>query len=84
MLLYFIVIWSILPPNGILCGHLIYFMLIWYIFPQFGMLYQGKSGNPGAGARKAISGHVWTSLWKRGPRGNNPISQTAIFDIKMP
>jgi hypothetical protein len=22
-------------------------MVIWYTFPCFGMLYQGKSGNPG-------------------------------------
>jgi hypothetical protein len=24
-------------------------MVIWYIFPRFGLLYQEKSGNPGAG-----------------------------------
>jgi hypothetical protein len=24
------------------------FVLIWYIFPRFGILYQEKSGNPGA------------------------------------
>jgi hypothetical protein len=29
------------------CGHSVYFMVIWYTFPCFGMLYQGKSGNPG-------------------------------------
>jgi purine-cytosine permease-like protein len=31
----------ILQPLGILC------MVIWYMFSRFGMLYQGKSGNPG-------------------------------------
>jgi hypothetical protein len=40
------VIWSILRPFGIFCGHLVYFIVIWYIFPRFGMLYQEKSGNP--------------------------------------
>jgi hypothetical protein len=49
MLVYFKSIWSIFLPFGIFCGHFVYFMVIWYIFPRFGLLYQEKSGNPGAG-----------------------------------
>jgi hypothetical protein len=48
MLVYFMDVWSILQPFGILYGLLVYFLVIWYIFPSFGMLYQEKSGNPGA------------------------------------
>jgi hypothetical protein len=47
MLKYFMDIWSILQPFGILYGHLVYVMVICYIFPHFGKLYQEKSGNPG-------------------------------------
>jgi hypothetical protein len=45
MLVYFIDIWSIFQPFGILYGDLVYFLVIWYIFPRFGMLFQEKSGN---------------------------------------
>jgi hypothetical protein len=38
------VIWSILLPFGIFCGHLGHFKVIWYSF--LGMLYQEKSGIP--------------------------------------
>jgi hypothetical protein len=33
MFVYFMAIWYILWPLGILCGHLVYFVVIWYIFP---------------------------------------------------
>jgi hypothetical protein len=35
MLVYFMAIWSILHPLGILCGHFVYFVVIWYIFGIF-------------------------------------------------
>jgi hypothetical protein len=41
------IIWSILLPMETFYGHLVDFVVIWYIFPHFGILYQGKSGNPG-------------------------------------
>jgi hypothetical protein len=40
------VIWSILRPFGLFCGHLVYFVAIWSIFSRFGMLFKEKSGNP--------------------------------------
>jgi hypothetical protein len=40
MFVYFMDIWSILQPFGILYGHLTYFVVIWYIYLRFGMLYQ--------------------------------------------
>jgi hypothetical protein len=45
---YFMSIWSIFWPFGILCGHLVYFTydVFWNIFSRFGMLYKEKSGNP--------------------------------------
>jgi hypothetical protein len=54
MLVYFMVIWSILWPFGLVYGHFIYlmvilymyFVVIWYIFPRFGILHQAKSGSP--------------------------------------
>jgi hypothetical protein len=36
-MVYFMDIWSILQPFGILNGHLVYFVAVWYIFPRFGM-----------------------------------------------
>jgi hypothetical protein len=49
---YFMAISYILHPFGIFCDHLVYFMVIYLvIFPRFGMLYQEKSGNPGANVR---------------------------------
>jgi hypothetical protein len=33
ILVYVTVIWHILRPFGIFCGHLAYLMVIWYIFP---------------------------------------------------
>jgi hypothetical protein len=27
------ILWPILCPFGIFCGHLVYFVSIWYIFP---------------------------------------------------
>jgi hypothetical protein len=43
----FVDIGSIIRPLGILYDHLVYFVAIWYIFLRVGILYQGKSGNPG-------------------------------------
>jgi hypothetical protein len=34
---YFITIWYILRPFGIVYGHLVYFMTIWYILRPFGI-----------------------------------------------
>jgi hypothetical protein len=48
MFVYLMAFWSILGPIRIFYGHLVYFLIIWYIFPRFGILYQGKSGNPGS------------------------------------
>jgi hypothetical protein len=31
MLIYFMVIWSILRPFGLFCGHLVYFLPFWYV-----------------------------------------------------
>jgi hypothetical protein len=47
MLVYFVAIWSILRPFGILYDHLAYFSPFPYIFPYFGILHPEKSGNPG-------------------------------------
>jgi hypothetical protein len=60
MFVYFVAIWYILWPFGIVCGHLVYFVSIlsillpfgiFYgylvdIFPRFGTLHQEKSGSP--------------------------------------
>jgi hypothetical protein len=46
MLVYFVAIWFILRPFGIVCARLVYFMVSCYIFHRFGMLYKEKSGNP--------------------------------------
>jgi hypothetical protein len=53
-LVYFTAIWYICRQFGIFYGTLVYLTAIWYIlrssgifFSRFGMLYQGKSGNPG-------------------------------------
>jgi hypothetical protein len=48
MLLYFMIIWNILWPFGIMYGSLVQFVVIWYIFPILVCLDQAKSGNPGA------------------------------------
>jgi hypothetical protein len=53
MLVHFTVIWYILWPFGIFCGHLVYVMVIWNIFPHFGILYLEKSGNPADSRIKA-------------------------------
>jgi hypothetical protein len=47
-----VVIWYIVWPFGILCGHLPYCVAIWYIFghlvyfSRLGILNREKSGNP--------------------------------------
>jgi hypothetical protein len=41
-------IWYILLSIGKFNGRLLHFVVIWYIFSRFGILYQEKSGNPGA------------------------------------
>jgi hypothetical protein len=38
----FMAFWNILPPFGIVYGHLVYFAVIWYIF--FSFWYVEKSG----------------------------------------
>jgi hypothetical protein len=47
MLLNFMAIWYILLPFGIVCD-LFGIFYEYFIFSRFGMLYQEKSGNPGA------------------------------------
>jgi hypothetical protein len=39
MLVYFMAIWNILWPFGIIYGHLEYFMAIWYNLWPFGIIY---------------------------------------------
>jgi hypothetical protein len=39
---------SILLPFRLFYGDLVYFVAILVYFSLFGMLYQGKSGNPGS------------------------------------
>jgi hypothetical protein len=58
MLVYFMGIWSILQPFGILYGHLVYFVVIWYISPRFGMLYRERSGNPALGTLQVIAAGI--------------------------
>jgi hypothetical protein len=49
MLAYFMAIWSILQPFGILLAFwCMYFKVTWYIFSRFGLLFQEKSGKPDA------------------------------------
>jgi hypothetical protein len=48
MLVYLMAIWYILLSIGKFNGRLLHFVVIWYIFSRFGILYQEKSGNPGA------------------------------------
>jgi hypothetical protein len=38
-LAYFMAIWYILRPFGIVYGHLVYYTAIWYIIRPFGILY---------------------------------------------
>jgi hypothetical protein len=47
MLVYFMTIWNILSPFGIIVGRLVKFVADWYIFPILVCLDQEKSGNPG-------------------------------------
>jgi hypothetical protein len=47
MLVYFMTIWNILWPFGIIFGRLVKFVAIWYIFPILVCLAQEKPGNPG-------------------------------------
>jgi hypothetical protein len=49
MLEYFMAIWNILLPVGIVFyGHFGTLVVNWYIFLRFGILYHDKSGNPAA------------------------------------
>jgi hypothetical protein len=43
ILVYFMTIWNILLPFGIMYGHLVQFVVIWYIFPQFSMFGPRKN-----------------------------------------
>jgi hypothetical protein len=61
---YFTANGSILRPFGIFYDHLV----TWYIFPVFGILYKGKSGNPGCCNSSFFSSLFSTSIspiWKR-------------------
>jgi hypothetical protein len=57
-MVYFMTIWSILPPLEIFYGQLVYFVVIWYNFPRFGILDQEKSGNTGYRLKRQIQTHV--------------------------
>jgi hypothetical protein len=46
MLVYFMVIWNILPSFYLFYGHFGNVVVIWYIFLRFVVLCQEKSGNP--------------------------------------
>jgi hypothetical protein len=56
-------IWSILRPLEIFYGHLVYFVVIWYISPRFGILYQEKSGNPGANPKNFEFTATYVKNW---------------------
>jgi hypothetical protein len=43
MLVYFMTIWNIKQPFGIIYGRLVKYVVIWYIFPQFGMFGARKN-----------------------------------------
>jgi hypothetical protein len=62
MFIYFMYICNILRTLGILHDHLVNFVFIWYILSGFGIMYQEKSGNPGA--QEAKTG-LKQKLWKR-------------------
>jgi hypothetical protein len=46
ILVYFMTIWNILWPFGLIYGRLVLFVVICYIFPNLVCLDQDKSGNP--------------------------------------
>jgi hypothetical protein len=56
MLVYFMTIWNIYEPLGILYGCLVWFVVIWYIFPVLVCLDHEKSGNPGEEGKKQDGG----------------------------
>jgi hypothetical protein len=43
-LVYYVAIWYIMWPFGILCGHLVYYVAIWYIMWPFGILHMWPFG----------------------------------------
>jgi hypothetical protein len=47
MLSYFVTIWNILLPFGVIYGRLVQSVVIWYIIPVWVCLDQEKSGSPG-------------------------------------
>jgi hypothetical protein len=52
MLVFFMAIWNILWPFGIIYGRLVQFVDICYIFPVLVCLEQEKSGNPDYGVQQ--------------------------------
>jgi hypothetical protein len=48
LLMYFMAIWNILQTFGTFYDHLVHFVFIWCNFSGFDIMYQEKSGNPGA------------------------------------
>jgi hypothetical protein len=46
MLVYFMTIWNIIHPFGIIYGRFVSLVVIWYIFLNLVRLDQEKSGNP--------------------------------------
>jgi hypothetical protein len=47
MLLYFMIIWNIVRPFGVIYCLLVQFVVIWYIHYLWVCFDQEKSGNPG-------------------------------------
>jgi hypothetical protein len=55
----------ILSPFDLFYGRLVYFQEVWYIIPSFGILYQGKSGNPGWCATEELKDSTHFRIAKR-------------------
>jgi hypothetical protein len=47
--------WNISRAFGIFYNHWVQSVFIWNIFSGFGIMYQGKSGNPGIELKAALS-----------------------------
>jgi hypothetical protein len=67
MLVYFMTIWNILWPFGIIYGRLVYFVVICYIFTNLVCLDQEKSVNPDWEYLSKVSAgpHNTGQLWLR-------------------
>jgi hypothetical protein len=64
MLPYFMTLWNILRPFGIISGYLLKFLVMWYIFPVLVCLDHEKSGNPGIFVKECDSKMFFSSRLK--------------------